>query len=409
MYTRMGLGIGLILIGSACSVYSQEVNWRAAKPVTLGVPTPLVSSDAPSMAPRVVRGQIPPAPPPYTGTPGPAVFPTPGSYGGGDAYNKGVVNNDSDLGGFWTRTGDKLKRCWDDVAGGAAGAFQSGPGRQPFQSDSAFQGFASPVTNPFFFEDPRSLTEIRPVFIWQHTPNSNAVFNGGNNFDYTVRGSVAITPHISLVISRFGFNTINPRVGTADIQPNTGFSEVLLGPKLTFLRNETSNTVAAVGLTFDIPAGSSRVLQDTGNLSLIPYFSIAQNFGRSERGSFNFMNTTGYAFRTDNTRSESIYSSFHLDYDWGNAKRFYPLIEVNWRHYVRSGSAQALNFEGNDLANFGSQNVSNLNELTLALGGRVKLNTNIWFGIAGEFNVLSNSGGRHLDQFRLTTDLIFRY
>ena len=53
---------------------------------------------------------------------------------------------------------------------------------------------------------------------------------------------------------------------------------------------------------------------------LDPYFSIAQNFGRTEYGSFNFMNTTGYTFRTDNTRSESFFSSFHLDYEI--AKRF---------------------------------------------------------------------------------------
>ena len=119
------------------------------------------------------------------------------------------------------------------------------------------------------------------------------------------------------------------------------------------------------------------------------------------------MNTTGYTFRTDNTRTEAFYSSFHLDYEIG--KRFYPMVELNWRHYTRNGGARALDFDGNDLANFGSQAVSGHDELTLAFGGRVKLNDFIWWGLAAEFNVLSNSSGRHLDQFRLTTDLIFRY
>jgi hypothetical protein len=386
------------------------VNRRAARPVslgkpapiTLGTPTPLADDETP---PRVVRGQIgqPPPPPTFPGSGGPPVFPAPGGPGGVDMYNRGVVNNDADLGGFWTRTGDKLKRCWDDVSGGASGALQ---GHQAFQSDHRFDVMTSPVTNPFFFEDPRALTEIRPLFIWQRTPSANPVWNGGNNFEYAVRGSVAITPHISMVFSRFGFTTINPKVGAPDIQPSTGFSEVLLGPKISF-GNEASGSVFALGLTFDIPAGSSKVLQNTGHLMLDPYFSYAQNFGRSTYGSFNFMSTTGYTFRTDNTRSESIYSSFHLDYEIG--KRFYPLIEANWRHYTRNGGARALNFEGNDLANFGSQNVSGSNELTLALGTRVVLNKYVTWGIAGEFNVLSNGTGRHLDQFRLTTDLIFRY
>ena len=411
MSTRILLGIGLILLGSAANAYSQDVIWRAAKPVTLGTPQPLVESGLGGVAPRVVRGQMPPPPPPpaFPGSGGPPVFPTPGGISSADAYNKGVVNNDADLGGFWTHVGDKFKRCWDDVSSGVGGAFQGGSNRQVFQSDPCFQTFASPVTNPFFFLDPRSLTEIRPVFIWQHTPGSNPVWAGGNNFDFAVRGSVAITEHISLVVNRFGFTTISPRGGTSDISSHTGFSEVLLGPKLTFLRNETSNTVAAAGLTFDIPAGSAHVLQDTGHLSLVPYFSIAQGFGRSDYGSFNFMNTTGYAFRTDNTRTESLFSSFHLDYDWGGAHRVYPLIEFNWRHYTRNGEARPLNFEANDLGNFGSEFVSGHDELTLAFGTRVKLNTFCWWGIAAEFNVLHNGDGRHLDQFRLTTDLIFRY
>ena len=408
-------GIGLILFGSVAGVHSQEVIWRAAQPVQsgapvkLGQPTPLSPTydvrPVTLQAPTIVRGQIPDGPPPpppaFPGAGAGPAFPPPNA----NMYNQGVVNSDADLGGFWSRTGDKFKRCWNDIYGGATGAFQSGANRQPFQSDHDFDVMSSPTTNPFFFEDPRALTEIRPVFIWQRTPNANPVWNGGNNFDYALRGSVAITPNISLVISRLGFTTISPSGGV--IPGATGFSEFLLGPKLTFLRSETSGTVAAVGLTFDIPSGNGNVYQNTGHLMLDPYFSIAQNFGKSSYGSFNFMNTTGYTFRTDNTRTEAFYSSFHLDYEI--AKRVWPMVEVNWRHYTRNGGANAIKFEGNDLANFGAQQISGQNELTLAFGGRVKLNNYIFWGIAAEFNVLHNTNGQHLDAFRLTTDLIFRY
>lgn len=416
MRSRSLLAIGLILLGSAANLGAQEVTWRAARPaqnaapVTLGKPlgTPVRDSAFRPVSletPRVVRGQIgdgsPPPPPTFPGSQGPPVFPTPGANV--DMYNRGVVNSNADMGGFWYRVGDKLERCWADVAGG----FQGGTGRSAFQSDRAFEEFTSPVSNPFFFEDPRALTEIRPIFIWQKTPSANAIWAGGSNFEYALRGSVAITPHISLVVSRLGFSTINPKVGAPDITSGTGFSEVLLGPKITFLRNETSKTVAAIGLTFDVPAGAGSVLHNTGHTGLVPYFSIAQNFGRSNYGSFNFMNTTGYHFRTDTTRTEAFYSSFHLDYEI--AKRFYPLVELNWWHYMRNGDARSLNFERGNLGNFGSRTISGRDELTLALGGRVRLNNFIDWGIAAEFNLLKNSDGRHLDQFRLTTDFIFRY
>ena len=411
MRARIMLSVGLILLGYASAVQSQDVIWRAATPaVTLGQPKPLAAPGMAEPPPRVVRGQItePPPPPQFIpGAGGPPVFVTPGGAGSTELYNRGAVTHDGDLGGFWSRAGDKLKRCWDDVSGGASGAFQSTPTHQMFQSDHRFDVFSSPVTNPFFFIDPRASTEIRPFFIWQHTPAANPTWNNGNNFDYGVTGSVAITPHISVVFNRLGFTTISPRGNDPDIQPNTGASEFLFGPKLSFGTEGVSPSVFAIGLTFDVPSGSGRVLQNTGHTALVPYFSYAQNFGRSTYGSFNFMNSTGYAFRTDSTRSESLSSSFHLDYEIG--KRFYPLIEANWRHYTRNGGARALNFEGNDLANFGSQNIAGRNELTLALGTRVVLTKNITWGIAGEFNVLANGDGRHLDLFRLTTDFIFRY
>jgi hypothetical protein len=355
----------------------------------------------------VIRGQIgdPPPAPAFPGSAPVPVFPTPVDQR--QLYNTGAVNSEADLGSWWSRVGDRCRHWWDGVAGGAQNVFESSPRRARFQSDHDFDVFTSPVTNPFFFEDPRSLTEVRPIFIWQVTPSGNPVWGGGSNFHFAVRGSVAITERISFTINRLGFTGINPDNPTPDIESSTGFSELLLGAKFTFLRNETSNTVAAFGLTFDIPAGSSSVLQDTGHLALVPYFSIAQNFGRNPYGSFNFMNTTGYTFRTDNTRTEAFYSSFHLDFEIG--KRIYPMVELNWRHYTRNGGARALNFEGNDLANFGSQTISGQNELTLAVGGRYRFNNFIEWGLAAEFNVLSNSNGQHMDRFRLTTDLIFRY
>ena len=424
MRTHMTGSIGLVLALWASSAAAQDIVWQTATPkpapaVSLGQPQRLtpVAADEPSAPtsnvgldlPRVVRGQSPPPAPAFPGSPGGSAPFTPVPGPGGSPYACGVANNDADLGGFWSRFCDKTKRCWDDISGGAGRAFQSSPGHKPFQSDREFEFFTSPVSNPFYFEDPRALTEVRPIFMWQHTPGANPVWNGGNNFFLGGRGSVAFTENITLNVSKLGFDWIGPNIGTPDISSHSGFDEIHLGPKITFYRNRDTRTVWAGGVNFEIASGSAKVLQDTGRGSIEPYFSVAQGFGRSSYGSFNFMNTTGYDFRVDNVRSEPLFSSFHLDYNIGDLNRFFPLAEINWRHYTRNGSARNLNFEGSDFANFGSTTISGYNELTLALGGRIRLNSFIDLGLVGEFNVLNNSGGRHLDQFRLTTDLIFRY
>jgi hypothetical protein len=306
-------------------------------------------------------------------------------------------------GGFWSKFCDKFKGCWDDVAG----SVKSGGSGARFQSDHKFDVFASPVSNPFYFEDPRALTEVRPLFVWQHTPSSNPIFNGGNNFFLGARGSVAFTDWLSVTVDEFGWIFMHPNNGMGNIQPNNGFAELHLGPKVTFIRNDVSGTVAAFGLIFEIPTGPGTVFQGTHDLGITPYFSIAQNFWRTQYGSLNFMNTDGYSIGAGSPRGDFFYSSFHLDYDVGNLKKIYPLIELNWVYYAANGTNEPINFEGRDLFHFGSNTVHGLNELTMALGARYKVSECLQFGLVGEFNLLG--GSRHLDGFRMTLDVIFRY
>src|SRR5262249_25639815 len=150
------------------------------------------------------------------------------------------------------------------------------------------------------------------------------------------------------------------------------FSEIHLGPKYTFLRNECTQTLGAVGLTFEIPAGPSKVFQDTGNLSLTPYVTLGQNFLKSSYGSFNALGTFGDSFPVDNRRTDFFFNSYHLDYDIANAHKFYPLVELNWFHYTRNGGARDIDFEGKDLFNFGAEHVAGHNDLSIAVGARYK-------------------------------------
>ena len=273
------------------------------------------------------------------------------------------------------------------------------------RSDHLFDGFISPVTNPFLFEDPRALTELRPIFIYQKVPTSQNDFRGGHVTFFGTQARVAITDRWSLVLNKFGGIAVTPGDGSP-FKGETGFAEIWLGPKFTFYRGEENGAVAAGGLQFQFPVGSQNAFQNTGSLSLLPYLSYGQNFLRDFRyGSFNFLGSTGYGFSTNNARSDYYYLSGHLDFDIGNLHRFYPLMELNWILNTSNGTSTPIGVEGRDLINFGGQ-AKGSGLLTAAFGGRVKISESAQVGTAIEFPI---AGRKDLFSYRFTLDFILRY
>jgi hypothetical protein len=317
--------------------------------------------------------------------------------------NSGVVIDKPLRHSFW----DRCK----ELCGGCCG--DSGSGRCLFQSDHCFDYFASPVTNPFLFEDPRSLTELKPLFLYQGAPRGNSIFRGGNAEFYGLQARLAVTDRLSMTINELGFVTLNPfnpsAVPTSHFSQSTGFAEVVLGPKYTFLRSEAWKTVMAGGLLFQIPAGSPKVFQDTGTLSMAPYLSAAKNCCLPAGwGSINMMGNTGYSFSVDKQRSEYFYMNAHVDYNIANTNMFFPFLELNWFHYTRGGLANdpGFGFEGLDLVNFGSHTVGSRDFLAISPGLRFKLNEHIQVGAAVSWPLLKQ---KEINDYRLTFDIIFRY
>lgn len=375
----------------------------------LGAPQPTFRGQAPDV-PGPTLNPPPPAPvypppsapiyPPPTGpvypgpVPGPALPPPPA---GNEPFNCGAVTQPPGPG----------RHPWLEKWEHLFNAGQPSEGRTAFQSDHSFDedGLISPVSNPFLFLDPRALTELRPIFMWQQTPSKNPVFRGGDIEFAGLQASLAVAPWLSLKITKLGW--IWSETSNIDgFSSHGGFAELWLDPQFTFYRNPQCGTVLAAGLQFEIPAGSGSVQQDTGSLSLVPYISYGQSFGRSSYGNFDFMNTTGYSFSVDRARTDYVFTSFHLDYDIARLHKIYPLIELNYFNYTSHGNSRALDFEGRDLFNFGSTGVNGRSEFTMALGARYKFNECIQTGVVGEFPLLGN---HELQDFRLTVDLIFRY
>jgi hypothetical protein len=274
-----------------------------------------------------------------------------------------------------------------------------------FKSDHAFDGFISPVTNPFLFEDPRSLTEVRPIFIFDKIPSAEPDFRGGNTIFFGTQLRIAVTDRLSFTINKLGGESLNPGSGS-EFPGDTGFAELWLGPKYTFIRNENTGSVLAGGLQFQIPVGGKENYQDTGSLSLVPYVSYAQSFLRDlSVGSFNGMASAGYSFSVNNERSDYFYLSAHIDMNVLNANHFFPLVEMNWFTYTTNGKSLPIGVEGQDLINFGGQ-ARGQGLLTGAIGGRYKFTENYQLGAAFEIPI---AGPKDLFDYRFTLDFIFRY
>jgi hypothetical protein len=399
-------GCGLLM--SAALVCAQEDAWRpAASPapaansgVRLGKPIARAKSSgivavgltteeksSPSVhTARYVDPIVVQQPPIVPGVPSVGVAATPE-----EDYNCGVVTGPA---------GPRGPGVFDGVGNFFHGIFGGDACRTAFQSDHRFDGFISPVSNPFFFEDPRALTELRPIFIYQHIPGGNPLFKGGDIEGYYLQGRLAFNEYFSIVIHKLGVIAIQPDEGPAKLNAASGFSEFWFGPKFSYGIPET-NTILAAGLNIELATGSGKVFQNTGDGAVTPYISVAQQFGDN----WHVMGTFGYRLSFDSKRSDSFFASFHLDY--GIYRRIYPLVELNWYHFTANGKSLPANFEGEDLINFGSTHVSGNDVVTLAGGVRFKIvGEAVQAGIVFEAPVTK----RHdIMDYRVTADLIFRY
>jgi hypothetical protein len=272
-----------------------------------------------------------------------------------------------------------------------------------FHSDRAFDCVVSPLTNPFLFEDPRALTEIRPLMIYQKIPSGQPNFGGGDIWYLGTQARLSFGDRFSLTLNKIGGIAVdanNPAYGK-----HFGFAELWLGPKVTIIRDPEYATLLAAGAQFQIPIGSGEVYQDTGSLSIVPYVSFSQRFLASRLGTFNAMASTGYSFSTNGERSDYFYLSGHLSFDVGNYHRFYPILEANWFQYTTNGSSRFIAGEGRDVINFGSV-AKGSSLVTGAIGGRVKLTRSTELGAAFELPIMGN---RDFFQYRFTVDFIWRY
>lgn len=267
-------------------------------------------------------------------------------------------------------------------------------------SDRAFADFISPISNPLFFEDPRTLSEIRPIFAQHYIPESNPVLLGGDAQYFAVQARVALTERLSFIANKDGFIWLNSN-NEAVIPDDEAWADVAAGLKYNVIRDPSLPLIASIGGTFEIPCGSSGVLQGSGD-GEFHLFGTA-GVGLTDRS--HWLSATGFRLPTDTqARSQMWYWSNHLDYEFIDT--WYGLVELNWFHWMQSGDRLPVNFEGGDLFNLGSTGVAGNDIVTLALGGKKRFGEMHELGAGYEVPLTAR---KDVLESRIYVDLILRY
>ena len=255
-----------------------------------------------------------------------------------------------------------------------------------------FDDWISPMTNPVFFEDPRTLTELRGIFIQHKVP---LAAGGGDIQLYALQIRAALTDRLSLIATKDGYAvSSNPLI-------RDGWADVSLGLKYNLIRDTCSETLLTTGFTYEMPVGSTRTLQGNGDGE----FHLFVTGGTELCCDWHYLSAFGLRLPVDDEAEEtSLYWSNHIDYHLGHG--FYALTEFNWFHWTESGSATNLGVTGGDLFNLGAQGVAGNDIVTGAFGVKYKPNRLTEIGVAWE-NPLTER--RDVMENRLTVDLILRY
>ncbi len=252
-----------------------------------------------------------------------------------------------------------------------------------------FDGFVSPVSNPVNFEDPRSRTEVRAIYVYHKISDTflqelGAGRIGGDAHVAAVQLRLAITERLSLIATKDGYVWLNP--DATDVLPaQNGWANLAFGAKYTFYRDLKLGALATAGLRYEAPSGNTDVFQGQtpvfgthkshGKGVLNPFLSALWGTEDLGPGDLHFMSYLGMRVPISGYDSTFFDWSLHADYgiDLGAWGKIFPLFEINWIQTVDGGRRLPISQEGFDFFNFGSSGAGSPSVVTAAYGFRYRL------------------------------------
>ncbi len=260
------------------------------------------------------------------------------------------------------------------------------------------------MINFVHFEDPRTLTEIRPIYVYHRTPRRVGTLGvpGGDIHLWAAQIRLALTERLSLIATKDGYIVEKIRDGALDDLLDDGWAAVTMGLKYNVCRDACRGRLASVGFTYELPIGSRKALQDIGDGEFHLFASAAQ---RLHGGNAHYMTAFGVRLPVDNdVQTTSIHWSNHFDLRLTDTVYF--VSEGVWYHWTDSAkNGLPLGVAGQDLFNLSATNVTGNDLISKNFGLKYKPNRNVEFGVAWEFPL---TGREDVLKDRLQVDLILR-
>jgi len=259
---------------------------------------------------------------------------------------------------------------------------------------------ASPVSNPVNFEDPRIDSSLKPIFAY-HKIDNDFITQGGDVRIYALQARFAVNDKLAIIATKDGIVDLNPN---SVLNDESGLANVAGGLKYAFYENSDKSSLATAGIRYEAPLGADRVLQGDGKGILNPFISAATVLGCDEQP-INLVAYTGLRVPFSSEDSFFYDASLHAD---TNFAWFSPLVELNLFQVLDAGNRLPISDEGQDFFNLGSSDSEGETMLTAAVGYRASLATDLSWGTAYEFP-LAHGDGTRITEWRITTDLIYKF
>ena len=168
-------------------------------------------------------------------------------------------------------------------------------------SDPCFSEFISPITNPTFFEDPRTLTELRFIYARHKVP---APALGGTVNVFLLQARAALTENLSVIATKDGFMTSsNPLI-------DDGWFDVAAGLKYNLFSDAETQELLSAGVTFELPVGSRASQQGNGDGLFHLFLTGGTEFGNNNH----WISGSGFLLPADGSAESTVwYWSNHFD------------------------------------------------------------------------------------------------
>jgi len=258
-------------------------------------------------------------------------------------------------------------------------------------AQSGFDRMTTPLSNPHTFQDPRTQTDGRFIFMYNDIDSG---LGGGNLQYYGIKTNLQIADNFALMLNQIGYYRISP----SDASSQNGWGDVEIGGKYSFHNDASAGTIGTFGVLWKPASGSSDVGQGQGDGHIHPFVS----FG-AQVDAITVIGSSGLRVPFSGRDSSFWDVGLHASSQVGPLT---PLVEFNLIQTVDKGKRVPLRGEGLDLINFGATDARGRTFVSSTIGARYELADGINWGAGFQFPLTSGPGSDFM-KWRITSDLVF--